>query len=136
MDTNKLSDISRENIPFYIEKNENKAYSISPMKVISESEILIPFSLFGDQNYNLTIKNFKNGIFQIFLDLTDKSIKYTNKVEIGKNLTPVKFNSIISEENKLTLINKDDDSNEEINIYKLIIDLKEFSINYFINDII
>ena len=91
MDTNK-SDISRENIPFYIEKNENKEYSTSPMKVISESEILIPFSLFGEQKYNLTIKNFKNGIFQIVLDLTDKSIKYKNKVDIVKNLNPVKFN--------------------------------------------
>ena len=123
-------------IPYFIEKTTNQKFSANPMKVISDSEILIPFTLTGEDKYELSIKNFNNGIFQIILDLEDKSIKYKNKVNIGTNLTPTKFSSINTEEEKITLINKDDDSSEEKNIYKLIIYLKEFVINYYINDIL
>ena len=125
---------SKDKIPFYIEKDTNQKYSAGPMKSISEYEISIPITLLGEAKYDLIIKNYKEGIFQINIDLLDKSIKYKNKVNIGKNLVPINFNSITTEEDKIILVNKDNDSENENNTYKLIIELKEFSINYFIND--
>ena len=130
------SNIIKENIPFYVKKDTKIKFTINPLKEISDSEILIPFNYLNKENYELVIKNYNNGIFQIILDMSDKSIKYKNKVNIGTNLIPVKFNSIIKEENKITLINKDNDSDAQINTYKLIIDLNEFNIKYYINDIL
>ena len=132
-----MEGMSREKIPFYVEKKSSQKFSTNPMKLISESEILIPFTLTGEEKYELTVKNYTNGIFQILIDLEDKKIKYKNKVNIGTNLIPNKFSSInTDDEGKITLINKENDSTEEINTYKLIIDLKEFAINYYINDIL
>lgn len=124
-------------LPYFVEKKTDQKFSASSMKLISESEILVPFTLSGEEEkYELSIKNFNNGIFQIILDLEDKTIKYKNKVNIGTNLTPAKFSSVNADDDKITLTNKDIDSTEENNIYKLIIDLKQFTINYYLNDIL
>ena len=134
MDSNKFSVTSKDSIPFYIERTDSEKYSVNPMKSISESEIMFPIILSGKKVYELSIKNYNNGIFQITLDLPDKSIKYKNKVNIGTNLIPKKFSSITEEKNSIILINTDNDSEHEKNEYKIIITTEEFSLSYLIND--
>ena len=134
MDSNKFYVTSKEKIPFYIERTDTQKYSVNPMISISESEIMFPITLSGKKIYELSIKNYENGIIQIIIDLPDKSIKYKNKVNIGTNLIPKKFSSITKEKDKITLINTDNDSEPDINKYKIIITLEEFSLSYFIND--
>ena len=134
MDSNKFYVTSKEKIPFFIERTDTQKYSVNPMISISESEIMFPITLSGKKIYELSIKNYENGIIQIIIDLPDKSIKYKNKVNIGTNLIPKKFSSITKEKDKITLINTDNDSEPDINKYKIIITLEEFSLSYFIND--
>ena len=128
--------ITKENIPFYVEKDSNKKFTIVQIKELSDSEILIPFNYLQKEYYDLVIKNYKNGIFQIILDMADKSIKYKNKVNIGTKLIPMKFNSITKQEDKIILTNQDNDSDQHTNTYKIIVDTNEFCIKYYINDIL
>ena len=136
MDSNKISVLNKESIPFYVERTDKQKYSTNPMRSISESEILLPITLSGKEIFELSIENYENGIFQIILDLPDKTIKYKNKVNIGSNLIPKKFNTIIEEKDKIILINTDNNLETEINKYKIIIELEEFSLRYLINDVL
>ena len=54
-------------LPYFIEKKSGQKFSANPMEFISESEIVIPFTLTGEEEkYELSIKNFNNGIFKYF----------------------------------------------------------------------
>ena len=128
--------LPKEENPFYMEtKNlmKNINYIVGPLEKRSDSELIIPITNEGNK-YELQIKNFKFGIFRISFDFVDKSIKYKNKVDIGENLLPLKFDNIIEEKNKISITTKDDSKEKEINIYKLIIYISNFHIEYFIND--
>ena len=128
--------LSKEENPFYIEtKNimKNINYIVGPLEKKSESELIIP--LIGEDNkFELQIKNYKYGIFQISFDFIDKSIKYKNKAGVGVNLIPKKFDNISEEKDKIVITTKDDSNEKENNVYKLIIYLTNFEIKYFIND--
>ena len=126
--------LSKEENPFYIEtKNimKNINYIVGPLEKKSESELIIP--LIGEDNkFELQIKNYKYGIFQISFDFIDKSIKYKNKAGVGVNLIPKKFDNISEEKDKIVITTKDDSNEKENNVYKLIIYLTNFEIKYFI----
>jgi len=130
--------LSKEENPFYIEtKKEMQSlnYTLGPLEKKSESEIILPFS-YEDINYELNIQNYKFGIFRITFDLKDKKLKYKNKVDIGSNLIKEKFDTIIEEKEKIILISKDSQEESVINSYKIIINLINFEIDYYINDVL
>ena len=126
--------LSKEENPFYIEtKNimKNINYIVGPIEKKSESELIIP--LIGEENkFELQIKNYKYGIFQISFDFIDKSIKYKNKAGVGVNLIPTKFYNIMEEKDKIIITTKDELNEKVNNVYKLIIYLTNFEIKYFI----
>ena len=135
---NYLSDrtLSKEENPFYLETKtllKNLIYKIGPVEKKSEYEIILPISN-EETKFKLEIKNYNYTIFQIRFDLYDKTLKYKNKTDIGKDLIPTKFDNIIEEKDKIILISKDDNKENEINVYKLIIYLSNFEIEYFLND--
>ena len=131
-----LLDNSKEKNPFYLDTKENMKhlnYKVENMKKISESEIILPITSEGSK-FELSIKNYKNGIFHISFDLNDKSLKYKNKVDIGADLIPTNFDSILEEKDKIILISKDNSDESEINVYKLVINQSDFELEYYIND--
>ena len=134
--------IPKEKTPFYVDTMNIVSCSIEEVKTESESEFALLIKQ-GKDEYILRIKSYKYGIFNLSLDLKDPSIKYKNKVNIGKNLQPKIFKDIIKEKNAITLIIEDDlfentenSKSEEINTYKIIINLVDFEIYYFINNIL
>ena len=133
-----LLDNSKEKNPFYLDTKENMKhlnYKVENMKNISESEIILPI-ISEESKFELSIKNYKNGIFHISFDLNDKSLKYKNKADIGTDLIPAKFDSIVEEKDKIILTSKDnsDENEPEINTYKLVINISDFEFEYYIND--
>ena len=133
-----LLDNSKEKNPFYLDTKENMKqlnYKVENMKKISESEIILPI-ISEESKFELSIKNYKNGIFHISFDLNDKSLKYKNKADIGTDLIPAKFDSIVEEKDKIILTSKDnsDENEPEINTYKLVINISDFEFEYYIND--
>ena len=136
--TNSILDrsISKEENPFYnetINQMKKMNYIAGPLEKKSDWEIIIPFTS-EETNFELCIKNYKYGIFQLSFDFKDKSLKYKNKTDIGKNLNPIKFDTITEEKEKIILTSKDDPKKTEINEYKLIIYLSNFELEYLIND--
>ena len=130
--------LSKEENPFYVEtKKEMKSlnYTLGKIEKKSESEIILPFS-YEDINYELNIQNYKFGILRITFDLKDKTLKYKNKVDIGSNLIKEKFETIIEEKDRIILISKDGQEESVINSYKIIINLINFELDYYINDIL
>ena len=131
-----LLDNSKENNQFYLDTKENMKhlnYKVENIKKISESEIILPI-ISEESKFELSIKNYKNGIFNISFDLNDKSLKYKNKADVGKDLIPTNFNSIIEEKDKIILTSKDSSDENGINIYKLVIYQTDFELEYYIND--
>ena len=133
-----VSDRSRpkEENPFYIETTNIMRkinYKVGPLGKKSNSEIILPITS-EETKFELCIKNYQYGIFQISFDFQDKSLKYKNKADIGKNLIPINFDTLTEEKEKIILTSKDGSKDTEINIYKLIIYLSNFELEYFIND--
>ena len=133
-----ISDCSlpKEENPFYVETKNNmkhQNYIVGTLEKKTESEIILPFEC-DESKFEMSIKSYKNGIFHISFDLKDKSLKYKNKADVGKNLIPTKFNTITEEKGKIILTSKDNLQETEINIYKLIIYLTNFEFEYYIND--
>ena len=128
--------LPKEENPFYVETKsyiKQSNYIVGILEKKSDSEIILPISN-ENSKFELSIKSYQYGIFHMSFDLKDKSLKYKNKTDVGKNLNPIKFESIIEEKEKIIITSKDDPKDSEINIYKIIIYLSNFELEYFIND--
>ena len=130
----------KEQVDFYINTFNEINFSCSPIKEVSQNEIKIKINHFS-QTFDLVIKNYKYGIIQILIDLPDKSIKYKNNNDIGLSLEPKNFENINIKENYITILTEDDIEDNfpygqftNLNKYKLIINLSDFEIDYYIND--
>ena len=138
--SNFISDrfIPKEKTEFYVETMKLVSTSVEEIKTESELENEFALSIIHKENeFILRIKSYEHGIFNLSFDLKDPSIKYKNKVEIGKNLKPKKFKNIIKDNESVTLIIEDDpfeNNSKEINTYKLIINLSDFEIYYYMNE--
>ena len=127
-------------VDFYINTFNEINFSCSPIKEVSQNEIKLQISHYS-QTYDLIIKNYKYGIIQILFDFPDKSIRYKNNNDIGLNLIKKNFENINIKENIITLMTEDDEEDNfpygkftNLNKYKLIINLSNFEIEYYIND--
>ena len=130
----------KEQLDFYINTMKEINFSCSPVKEISQTQIKLQITHYS-QTFDLIIKNFKYGIVQLLFDLPDKTLKYKNSNDIGLNLEEKCFSDINIKENIITLYTEDDIEDNfpygqftNLNKYKLIIDLSDFQIEYYIND--
>ena len=130
----------KEQIDFYVNTLNEINFSCAPVKEISQTQIKLQINHYS-QKFDLVIKNFKYGIIQLLFDLPDKSLKYKNNNDIGLNLEEKPFTDINIKKNTITLYIEDDIEDNfpygqftNLNKYKLIIDLSDFKIEYYIND--
>ena len=130
----------KEQIDFYVNTLNEINFSCAPVKEISQAQIKLQINHYS-QKFDLVIKNFKYGIIQLLFDLPDKSLKYKNNNDIGLNLEEKPFTDINIKKNTITLYIEDDIEDNfpygqftNLNKYRLIIDLSDFKIEYYIND--
>ena len=130
----------KEQIDFYVNTLNEINFSCAPVKEIFQNQIKLQINHYS-QKFDLVIKNFKYGIIQLLFDLPDKSLKYKNNNDIGLNLEEKPFTDINIKKNTITLYIEDDIEDNfpygqftNLNKYRLIIDLSDFKIEYFIND--
>ena len=130
----------KDKVDFYINTFNEINFSCSPIKEVSQNEIKLKINHFS-KTFDLIIKCYKYGIIQILIDLPDKSVKYKNNNEIGLDLEPKNFEDINIKENFITLLTQDDIEDNfpygqftHLNKYKLLINLSDFEIEYYINE--
>ena len=130
----------KEQIDFYVNTLNEINFSCAPVKEIFQNQIKLQINHYS-QKFDLVIKNFKYGIIQLLFDLPDKSLKYKNNNDIGLNLEEKPFTDINIKKNTITLYIEDDIEDNfpygqftNLNKYRLIIDLSDFKIEYYIND--
>ena len=114
--------------PFYVDVKNLLIYNCNPFKKISDTEITLTIT-HKETTFEMTVKCLEFGLFEILFDLQNKSIKYKNKADIGKNLRSKKFKNIYVNEDSLTLINEDNS-----NIYKMEINTNDFALHYYLNE--
>ena len=113
---------------FYTQVKNLVIYNCSPLKKISDTEITLTIT-YKESSFEITIKCLEFGLFEILFDFPDKSIKYKNKADIGKNLKSKKFKNIYINEDSLILTNE-----ENSNTYKIEINTTDFALYYYLND--
>ena len=124
-----------ENLNYYIQTKNNANYFSNNYSYFSlQNDKNIKLLKFTKENnaYQLIIKSFKEGIFQLVFDLCDPKIKYKNKLKFGENLEITDDETLINDGNTLEINTTDDKKNK----YKLVVDKNNLKISYYMNDVL
>ena len=124
-----------ENLNYYIQTKNNANYFSNNYSYFSlQNDKNIKLLKFTKENnaYQLKIKSFKEGIFQLVFDLCDPKIKYKNKLKFGENLEITDDETLINDGNTLEINTTDDKKNK----YKLVVDKNNLKISYYMNDVL